>query len=101
MASRDVEYEWKTERIDASGDIIDSSYHDRLADAVADSDGHPIEGQVGCDVCLMRSQYSHEGVTCRSYAYIVDNGIEPVFDDGKNRVPSRYLREVASFFYSS
>lgn len=95
---KDVEYEWKVEASDGFGDIFEATYFDRLGDAFAFIESNPLEGECRHEVCLVRNQYSREGIDGRSYAYLEGRSLPSMFDDRKHKVPIRFLREVAAFY---
>lgn len=105
MARDRVSYEWCIESQDADGDIQSVNHADTLAEPrrVRDEeapDWHKVE------IALSRTEGNDDdGINWRGYAYLTDNGIEPVFSsyhaesggaqDGPN-VPQRFLKEIAA-----
>jgi hypothetical protein len=94
-------YEWDTEIVGPSGDVVDHLHRDTLAESIADQTdidlplGHTIR-----TVLVRDTECEHDGLVDRQWAYVTPSGLPVYFDDGacdRNKVPQRFHREVASF----
>ena len=99
VEGKDVEYEWKVESIDGEGEIVDTAYFDRLADAMEWIEANPPEDAIVAHaVALTRNQFSHEGAISRTHVYVESGRLPSTFDDSHSKVPVRFHREVRAYF---
>ena len=92
-----VDYEWTTETIDTeSGDIIDSSFYNKLSDISKDD----FESN---DVGLVRNEGNEaDGLEDRFWAYIKDGKLPAYFSDGAGheigiKVPQKFHKELSAY----
>jgi len=91
-----VVYEWTTEAIDADGDIVDSSFFDKLLDVSKDD----FESN---EVGLVKNEGDEaNGLEDRFWAYIKDGKLPEYFADGGGhtvdiKVPQKYHKELSDY----
>lgn len=91
-----VDYEWTTETIDADGDIIDSSFYDKLSSISKDD-------FKSNDVGLVRNEGNEaDGLEDRFWAYIKDGKLPEYFVDGGGhsidiKVPQKFHKELSAY----
>lgn len=92
-----VTYEWGYEITDKDGDIIDSSFQDKLSDFGKDHEGKLV---------LVRNEGNeHHGLNDRVWAYVEDGKLPVHFSNELGhhvtiKVPEKYKKELSAFLKS-